>query len=50
MGRRNECIVQINDGQEILESAHFHYLGSIIHHDSRIEKDVNHRIKTRSVK
>jgi len=34
------------DGQEILMSSHFQYLGSIIQKDEEINNDVNHRIQT----
>jgi len=33
------------DGQEILMSSHFKYLGSIMQKDGEINSDVNHRIQ-----
>ena len=33
------------DGQEILVSSYFKYLGSIIQKDMEIDSDVNHRIQ-----
>ena len=41
---RDYSIVRL-DGQEILMSSHFKYLGSIIQKDGEIDSDVNHRIQ-----
>lgn len=38
------------DGQEILKSNNFQYLGSIIHKYGEIEKNLNHRIKAGWIK
>ena len=43
-GIRDHSIVRL-DGQEILMSSHFKYLGSIIQKDEEINGDVNHMIQ-----
>ena len=35
------------DGQEILKSENFQFLGSTIHKDGEVEEDVNHRTRSR---
>ena len=44
-GRNTNKELVILNGQEILKSESFRYLGSIIHRDGEIKEDVNHRIK-----
>lgn len=38
------------DNQEIFQSDHFRYLGSIIYKEGEIEKDVAHRIRVMCMK